>query len=412
VSKEITKQKEVPITKMFGISGPWRPFEELVDEFEGEYREGDMGNKTMGQVVEVPPRQEGEKQLTEGPEFGVRAFSLRELKSFKLERPAEIVENILYEGETVALVARPKTGKTRLMQQLSVAVALGRKAEFLGQHVQKRKKVLYVDLESHPSDAIGRFQKIAGEHWPEVQDWVHVYCVPTLGDSTVGLDLKGLEKLKDLVRESRAELLVIDTWRLVFQGKENEAEAVVKNLKVLDQVRLANPKLAIVILHHLRKGNSENIGCSLAGDPQAWLEQASGSLAFIAHTDAAFGFEPEATGGGDRYIFNGARRNGPAPLLILTSDEESLRFELIDDLELRAQQALTAGQYDLWCKLPPAFNWAEAEEIAGGARGKSLLSGTIKRARENRLLDQTQRGQYVKLQRREAHEISELERVT
>ena len=321
--------------------------------------------------------------------------TLQDLESSKPVKPAEIVTNILSEGETVALVARPKTGKTRLMQQFSVAVARGPGAEFLGQPILRGGRVLYIDLESQEADAYARFAKIAGEHWGQVRACIKVHTVRTLADSKVGVDEKGLEYLRSVVRAFKADVLIIDTWRLFVGGKESGA-AVVESLRALHKVRSENPKLAIVLLHHLRKRTSGKAGLSLVDDPQGWVEEASGSLAFIAHTDAAFGLEREGRSGSERYIFNGSRRSGTAPLLVLKSDEDTLRFESVGKTEARTE-LLSSAQHDLWCKLPDQFTWAEAQKIAGGPNGKSLLSGTLRLARECKLLDKPDRGHYQKL---------------
>src|SRR5690349_16965176 len=113
--------------------------------------------------LDILPRTEFGKKLAKAlrrPEFGAKAYSLGELSNTYLERPSVLVDNILREGETVALVARPKTGKTRLAQQLAVALALGN-GHFLGQKVRKQARILYIDLESAPVDARDRLQKIA-----------------------------------------------------------------------------------------------------------------------------------------------------------------------------------------------------------------------------------------------------------
>ena len=331
--------------------------------------------------------------------FGERAFTLRELGEANLRQPKELIEGMLFEGETVPLLARPKTGKTRLAQQLAVAVAEGPDGDFLGQEVGFHAPVLYVDLESRPVDARNRFVKIAGEQWDSVQDKIHIYCVETLADSQVGLIGEGQEKLNEMLQETNAGLMIIDTWRLVFSGKENDADTMVKNLRWLDGLRAVNPELSILLLHHLRKhygGNSPRL--SLREDPQLWLENASGSHAFIAHTDGAIGMEQEGKGQTSLFVLNGARRNGPTPLLVLKSNEDTLRFERVGESEKDRLLVFTRAQVNLWSKLPEAFSWGEAEKIAGGSAKKSLLSETLKRAKNCGLLSQISWGGYVKTQ--------------
>jgi hypothetical protein len=327
-------------------------------------------------------------------QFGQRSFSLRELAKADIGRPTEIVEHLLFEGDTACLVARPKTGKTRLTQQLTIALAEGPNARFLGLKILRRCRVLYLDFESHPGDALDHFRRIAGDRWDRVQDHIYVYCVRSLADSRLGLHGDGLKELRLRVQEVGPDMLIIDTWRLICAGNENEADAVVRNLRQLDELREINPYLTILLLHHLRKSGPEDQGrISLRQDPQVWLENAAGSHALIAHIDAAFGLEPEDD---DVYTLAGVRRSGPAPLIVMRSDEQTLRFEPLDDLEMRAAFVFTHAQRELWTKLPKQFRWADAETIAGGASKKSLVSATLRRALVNGLLTHGHGGEYAK----------------
>jgi hypothetical protein len=326
-------------------------------------------------------------------EFGNRPFSLRELFDASLPKPKELVSNLLFEGETVAFVARPKTGKTRLAQQLALAVAGG--TEFLGQKVLRATPVLYIDLESNPSDARERLAKIGGRSSEMAMERLHIYSVRTLGDSKVGLVGQPLQKLREMIESLRIGLLIIDTWRLISIGKENEAEHVVENLKAIDSLRTSNPTLTILLIHHLRKSDPKGRDhFSLRSDPQAWLDNVSGSHAFVAHTDTAIGFEREATPIGDVYVLAGVRRNGPPPMFVLQSDEESLRFEPLDDEAQLATMIFTEAQLKLWRSLPNSFTWSDAERIADGR--KHILSVIIHRAENNGLLDRPSKGCYTK----------------
>ena len=63
--------------------------------------------------------------------------------------------------------------------------------------------------------------------------------------------------MMEFLELTKAGFFIIDTLRLVYQGKENEAESVVKNLRRLDELRSVNPELAILVLHHLRKSGTD-----------------------------------------------------------------------------------------------------------------------------------------------------------
>jgi KaiC/GvpD/RAD55 family RecA-like ATPase len=325
----------------------------------------------------------------ESPFLGKRAFTLNELSAMGLKKPKPVVDGMLNEGETALLVARPKTGKTRLAQQLSVALASG--SDFLGMSIAGVHRVLYIDLESQPEDIIGHFQAIAGSAWEQVKSSISVYAVQSLAESSVGLDDVGLGKLIALIDKANADFLVIDNWRLVANGQENDAGDVVQSLRALSRLRSAYPKLTVLILHHLRKdGKEERYKSSLRTDPQAWLDRVSGSLALVAHTDASYGLERDA-GEDDMLILNGVRRSGQAPLLLLQSDESTLRFELVSDPETAEKSVFTKAQHDLWKALPARFTWAQGVAVAGKTR-KRILSSLLRRAMENKLLVKSSAG--------------------
>ena len=133
---------------------------------------------------------------------------------------------------------------------------------------------------------------------------------------------------------------------------------------------------------------------SLRTDPQLWLDNVSGSHALVAHTDASFGLERETNKDGDFYVLSGVRRNGLAPLIVLQSNPETLRFEPLDDLEQMETAIFTVAQRQLWRNLPGSFTWSQAEELAHGS--KHLLSDTIRKATENGLLEHAEGQPYRK----------------
>src|SRR5262249_4069999 len=143
--------------------------------------------------------------------------------------------------------------KTRLCSQLAVALAQGPPADFLGRNIAKQGRVLYLDFESQPADIPYRMTKVAGPDGIEHGDRIFVYAINTLADSELALFGEGFKKLFAIVDEAKPDCVIIDTWRLLFQGKENDSQDNVRHLRALAAIRKHNPKLAIVIVHHTRK---------------------------------------------------------------------------------------------------------------------------------------------------------------
>src|SRR5436309_208815 len=93
-------------------------------------------------------------------------YSLADLRALNLPPPVPVVEGLLNEGETILLVGRPKVGKSRLTQQLTLDLA--RAQPFLGHYrIPKACRVLVIDLENRPAGVKAR---LAGMSQPDHSD--------------------------------------------------------------------------------------------------------------------------------------------------------------------------------------------------------------------------------------------------
>jgi hypothetical protein len=86
-------------------------------------------------------------------------LTLSQLRNTELTEPIPLVEGILHQGETVLVVGRPKMGKSRLVQQLTICLSRGE--PFLGHRVSEPRKVLLMDLENRPAGIKKRFSMLA-----------------------------------------------------------------------------------------------------------------------------------------------------------------------------------------------------------------------------------------------------------
>src|SRR5215467_3873633 len=112
----------------------------------------------------------------------------------------------------------------------------------------------------------------------------------TLADPRLTNTPEGIDYLNGLLDRTRADVLIIDPWRLWLGGDENNGEHVVKGLKALSELRRNRPKLTIIIVHHVRKEKAESPK-RLLQDPRLWSDNLSGHHALISHAHAAFGLE-------------------------------------------------------------------------------------------------------------------------
>ena len=248
--------------------------------------------------------------------------TLVELRTRQIERPREVVRGPISEGETVLIVGRPKTGKSRLTLQL--ARDLSRGEPFLGHAIPQPRRVLMIDLENRHAVVRERFLKMAPEPIDSDEN-ISIYAAETLSSDPVGLDGDGFENLITLIEKTNPDVIVFDTWRLLIGASgENKAEAVVRGLRRLSDLRKDRPQLVTIIVHRLRKQNSDQ-KTILRNDPYDWVENLSGHHALIGHVDACYGIERESSTNGDELIvFGGVARNAASTCTLLDEDEETL----------------------------------------------------------------------------------------
>ena len=175
------------------------------------------------------------------PSGGFAPMSLAQL----LDEPEPLepewtLEDILAVGILVALVSKPKVGKTTLIYELAVAVAKGRM--FLGRNT-KRGNVLILAVEEHRRDVKRRLRNLGADQL----DGIHVHAGP-LPDS-----LDTILALTSFIKQHSIALVIFDTLNAFWSvTDENNAAEVTKAIKPL--LQLARDSGATVLLiHHARK---------------------------------------------------------------------------------------------------------------------------------------------------------------
>ena len=140
----------------------------------------------------------------------MNVYTLAQLRTAGLPPPKPIIEGLLNEGETILLVGRPKVGKSRLTQQLTLE--LSRAQPFLSHFpIPQSRRVAVLDLENRPNVVKARFASMSGP--ADSDERVCVCPAETLSEDF------GIHFLKTLVNHANADVLIIDTWRLVIRRR-------------------------------------------------------------------------------------------------------------------------------------------------------------------------------------------------
>jgi hypothetical protein len=184
------------------------------------------------------------------------AKSVADLMGRDLGKMRWTVEPIIPEGATI-LAGAPKIGKSWLVMDLALAVARG--STILGDYTAAQGEVLYLSLE----DGDRRFQErleylLNGDPCPATFEYETEWETADAG---------GLARLEQWLKSRpTARLVIIDTlqrWRPLQTGRNIYAEDynAVKGIQSL----ATKYQLAILIVHHIRKADSEDPLAAVSG---------------------------------------------------------------------------------------------------------------------------------------------------
>ena len=219
---------------------------------------GDLARQGYGKARymanEVTFNLNGEKVTIAMPENAALRKKRRTLEELDEEFPElhrPLIHGLLREGETMNVIAAPKTGKSWLVMNLALAVAMGR--DWMG-YPCEQGKVLIIDNELHPATTGYRFRTMLaklGIPRSEVNPFIHI-------ENQRGM-LETIQSLSTQIEELKKEnykLIIIDAfYRAVPQGtNENDNGSITALYNLLDRYA-GTLNSAFALIHHTSKGN-------------------------------------------------------------------------------------------------------------------------------------------------------------
>lgn len=165
-----------------------------------------------------------------------------------------IIDGLLRSGETMNIIAGPKTGKSWLMIDLALAVATGR--PWLGEFPTTQGDVLIIDNELHPETTAHRIPRVAKARGIQLGDY---------GERLFTRNLRGgIGGVTDIHRLADA-LMKIDPGRFAFIGldamyrfmpdgeSENDNSVMTSVYNAIDRIA-RHLDCGISLVHHTSKG--------------------------------------------------------------------------------------------------------------------------------------------------------------
>lgn len=195
----------------------------------------------------------------------------------RFKTPRFVIENLLPKGYLAILAGDPKSGKTALATAIALAVAKGE--PFAGQRTRK-SPVLWLSLEESPAERGALLEKhlegidpmaCLDEHCermfglnenesPPVESKLDSLPPIYTCFEPIRIDTEqGIEDLRFWVRETGAELIVVDPLHAAHSGRSlQDGWAARKTLQPLKRF-CAQMKVACIVLHHSANRGRERV---------------------------------------------------------------------------------------------------------------------------------------------------------
>lgn len=166
-------------------------------------------------------------------------------------RPA-VIERLLREGETMNVIASPKTGKSWLVLDLAIAVATGR--PWLGRFATTAGDVLIIDNELHGETSANRIPKVAKARGVAIDDFADRLFIRNLRGGLQ--DIVSLGAFFRAIEPGRFRLVVLDAfYRFLPSGVDENANADMAMLYNHIDRYASDLRCSFVLIHHATKGN-------------------------------------------------------------------------------------------------------------------------------------------------------------
>ena len=163
-----------------------------------------------------------------------------------------IIHGLLRDGETMNIIAAPKTGKSWLVNDLAIAIATG--APWLGIYNTVPGKVLIVDNELHRETTADRIPKVAQARDVPFPEIAHRICIANVRGKAPDIDQLAFD-LRDLDR-GEFKIIILDAFYrfMTIGADENDNGAMRDVYNTIDQIA-DRSGCAFVLIHHASKGN-------------------------------------------------------------------------------------------------------------------------------------------------------------
>jgi RecA-family ATPase len=186
-----------------------------------------------------------------------------------------VIPDLLYKGESGSLVAQGGTGKSLLMFDICVSLALG--LPVLGAPARDPMTVIYIDMENNQQELVKRLRSMGHDPSYIPSDRFFYLSFPELQP----LDTpQGGQMLAAIAQLLEPELIVFDTISRLVEGKEDSADTW-RNLYLYTMLPLRRQGRTVLRLDHQGHDTAKGArGSSAKRDDVdvAWIMKSKGNV--------------------------------------------------------------------------------------------------------------------------------------
>jgi AAA domain/CHC2 zinc finger len=183
-----------------------------------------------------------------------------------------LIENIIPRAGNGIIGGHPKASKSFTSLDLAMAASCG--VPWLGMRIPKRIKTAVVSREDEPGLTRRRIKKLIGgrPEYSQLEDWMLVNTRHHQADFKVTRE-DHMDQLIEQLGRFGAELVVLDVFRSIHDGEENDNTAVASVLAKVSRIQ-TEIKCACALVHHIAKSDDANIFKGLRGASaiHGWME--------------------------------------------------------------------------------------------------------------------------------------------
>jgi len=173
------------------------------------------------------------------------------VKSFPLLRPP-VIHGLLREGETMNVIAAPKTGKSWLTLDLAIAVATG--MPWLGCYETVAGDVLIIDNELHRETSANRIPKVASARSVAMREISERIFVDNLRGRLQ--DINAMGGYFDGLEPGQFKVIILDAfYRFMPMGGDENDNGTMANIYNLIDAYANRLGCCFILIHHSTKGS-------------------------------------------------------------------------------------------------------------------------------------------------------------